>query len=35
MRSLPGGKEAVRQIVNEWRDIYRRRKAMMEELNKL
>ena len=35
MRSLPGGKEAVRQIVNEWRDVYRRRKAMMEELNKL
>lgn len=35
MRSLPGGNEAVRQIVNEWRDVYRRRKAMMEELNKL
>jgi hypothetical protein len=35
MRSLPGGKEAVRQIVAEWRDVYRRRKAMMEELNKL
>ena len=35
MRSLPGGEEAVRKIVHEWRDVYRRRKAMMEELNKL
>ncbi len=35
MRSLPGGKEAVQKIVHDWREIYRRRKAMMEELNKL
>ena len=35
MCSLPGGREAVWQIVNEWRDVYHRRKAMMEELNKL
>ena len=35
MRSLPGGKEAVQTIVRDWREVYRRRKAMMEELNKL
>lgn len=35
MRSLPGGKTAVNEIIREWREVYRRRKAMMEELNKL
>ena len=35
MRKLPGGKEAVQRIVGEWRLLYRRRKAMMEELNEL
>ena len=35
MRSLPGGRTAVKEIVQEWREVYRRRKAMMEELNKL
>lgn len=35
MRKLPGGREAVQQIVEEWRVLYRRRRAMMEELNKL
>lgn len=33
MSSLPGGKDAVNEIVREWREVYRRRKAMMEELN--
>ena len=35
MRSLPGGKETVQTIVNDWRSVYRRRKAMMEELSEL
>lgn len=35
MRIIPGGKEAAKQIVNEWKAIYGNRRAMMEELKKL
>ncbi len=35
MRKIPGGKEAAKQIVNEWKAIYGNRRAMMEELKKL
>ncbi|EDV04865.1 hypothetical protein BACINT_04006 [Bacteroides intestinalis DSM 17393] len=32
MRKLNGGKEAVKQLVDEFRVLYKRRPAMMEEL---
>ena len=35
MRELPRGEERVQKIAAEWREKYRRRKAMMEELNAL
>ncbi len=35
MRELPQGKERVQNIAAEWREKYRRRRAMMEELNAL
>ena len=35
MRIIPGGKEAAKQIVDEWKAIYGNRRAMMEELRKL
>ena len=35
MRIIPGGKEAAKQIVNEWKTIYGNRRAMMEELKRL
>lgn len=35
MRELPDGREAVQRIVGEWRILYRRRKAMMDELDTL
>ena len=35
MRKILGGREAVQQLVAEWRILYRNRRAMMEELNRL
>ena len=35
MRELPQGEERVQKIAAEWREKYRRRRAMMEELNAL
>ena len=35
MRSYPDGKQKVGKIVNEWRSVYRNRRAMMDELSKL
>ena len=35
MRELPQGEERVQEIVSEWKEKYRRRKAMMEELKAL
>ena len=35
IRTLPGGKEAVLKISARWRDLYRNRPAMMDELKKL
>ena len=32
MRKLNGGKEAVKQLVEEFRVLYKRRPAMMQEL---
>ena len=35
MREIPGGNEVVEAIVREWRSAYKKRRAMMEELDKL
>ena len=35
MRKIPGGESVVDEIVRTWRTEYRRRKAMMEELDRL
>ena len=35
MQKVEGGKEAVKEIAAEWRQQYRNRPAMMEELGKL
>lgn len=35
MRTIPGGPCIVNEIAAEWRKLYNRRKAMMEELSKL
>ena len=33
MKKYPGGLQLAMKIVNEWRHTYRRRRAMMDELN--
>ena len=35
MREMPGGEKAVAEIVAAWRIQYKRRSAMMDELNAL
>lgn len=35
MTKITGGKEAVQSIVTEWKILYKNRRAMMEELNRL
>lgn len=35
MEKYPEGKQKVDVIANEWRSIYRNRRAMMDELSKL
>ncbi|MGN1317756.1 MAG: SWIM zinc finger domain-containing protein [Lachnospirales bacterium] len=35
MKKIEGGKEVVNDIVDRWKAIYKKRRAMMEELNKL
>ena len=35
MQKIEGGKEAVKEIAAEWRQQYRNRPAMMEELGKI
>lgn len=35
MRKIPGGESVVDEMAKTWRIEYRRRKAMMEELDRL
>ena len=35
MKRLPGGPPFVQALVGQWRQQYKRRRAMMEELDKL
>ena len=35
MLKIKGGKETVNEIVENWRVLYKNRRAMMEELNRL
>ena len=35
MKRLPGGKERVREICRRWHELYRNRRAMMEELDRV
>lgn len=35
MQKIDGGKEAVKEMAAEWRQQYRNRPAMMEELGKV
>ena len=34
LKDLPDGKDEMTNILSEWRDKYKRRTAMMDELNK-
>ena len=35
IRQMPGGKEEIIRITGKWKELYRNRPAMMDELKKL